>query len=46
MVVVFVQLTPIDQFHLTKDEPNRSCLLALCDIILAQDPDITAEWKL
>ena len=40
-----MQLTPIDHFYLTKDEPNRSCLLALRDIILAQDPDITAEWK-
>jgi len=40
-----MHLTPIDHFYLTKEEPNRSCLLALCDIILAQDPDITAEWK-
>jgi hypothetical protein len=38
-------LTPIDQFYLTKDEPNRGCLLAMRDIILTQDPDITAEWK-
>jgi hypothetical protein len=40
-----MHLPPIDQFYLTKDEPNRGCLLALRDIILAQDPDITAEWK-
>jgi len=38
-------LTPIDQFYLTKDEPNRGCLLALRDIILSFDTDITAEWK-
>lgn len=40
-----MQLTPIDAFYLNKDEPNRSCFLALRDIILAQDPGITAEWK-
>lgn len=40
-----MQLTPIDHFYLTKEEPNKGCLLALRDIILAQDPDITAEWK-
>ncbi|SEO50518.1 protein of unknown function (DU1801) [Mucilaginibacter gossypiicola] len=40
-----MQLTPIDHFYLTKEEPNKSCLLALRDIILAQDTDITAEWK-
>lgn len=40
-----MNLTPIDQFYLTKEEPNRSCLLALRDIILMQDPDVTAEWK-
>ncbi|QEM14086.1 DUF1801 domain-containing protein [Mucilaginibacter rubeus] len=38
-------LTPIDHFYLTKEEPNRSCLLALRDIILSFDADITAEWK-
>jgi hypothetical protein len=38
-----MQLTPLDTFYLTKEEPNKSCLLALRDIILAQDPDITAE---
>ena len=38
-------LTPIDHFYLTKDEPNRSCLLALRDIVLSLDADITAEWK-
>lgn len=40
-----MHLTPIDQFYLTKDEPNRGCLLALRDIVLSFDPNITAEWK-
>ncbi|MGF7077514.1 DUF1801 domain-containing protein [Mucilaginibacter sp. 3215] len=40
-----MQLSQIDTFYLTKDEPNHSCLLALRDIIMAQDPGITAEWK-
>ncbi|MEO6166026.1 MAG: DUF1801 domain-containing protein [Chitinophagales bacterium] len=35
----------LDNFYLEKDEPARSCLLALRKIILLQDPEITAEWK-
>lgn len=35
----------IDDFYLTKKEPVKSCLLALRDIILSQDNDITAAWK-
>ncbi|MFS2190395.1 DUF1801 domain-containing protein [Mucilaginibacter sp. Mucisp84] len=38
-------LAPIDDFYLTKDEPNRSCLLSMRDIILSFDSNITAEWK-
>jgi len=38
-------LNAIDNFYLTKTEPLRSCLLALKDIILAQNKAITAEWK-
>jgi len=34
-----------DDFYLQKDEPVKSCLLALRDIILSQDPEITSAWK-
>lgn len=32
-------------FYLSKEEPNKSCLLALRDIILKQDKNITATVK-
>ncbi|MBL7747236.1 MAG: DUF1801 domain-containing protein, partial [Chitinophagaceae bacterium] len=38
-------LRDIDTFYLQKDEPIKSCLLALREIILSQDKDITATWK-
>lgn len=38
-------LTQLDNFYLQKDEPIRSCLLALREIILKQDNDISAAWK-
>lgn len=34
-----------DQFYLKKEEPVKSCLLALREIILAQDKNITPAWK-
>jgi hypothetical protein len=34
-----------DSYFLQQTEPNRSCLLALRDIILAQDKAITPAWK-
>jgi hypothetical protein len=38
--------TELDNFYLNQDEPNQSCLMALKDIILAQDKThITAAWK-
>lgn len=37
--------TEIDNFYLQKNEPVKSCLLALRDIILKQDKEITAAWK-
>ncbi|WPU92660.1 DUF1801 domain-containing protein [Mucilaginibacter sabulilitoris] len=37
--------TQTDNFYLQKDEPLKSCLLALRDIILKQDKDISAAWK-
>ncbi|MBB6109692.1 protein of unknown function (DU1801) [Mucilaginibacter lappiensis] len=38
-------LTQLYNFYLQKDEPIRGCLLALKDIILKQDQNISAEWK-
>jgi len=38
-------LRDIDQFYLGKEEPVKSCLVALREIILKQDHNITAAWK-
>jgi len=35
----------IDNYYLNKDEPNKSCLLALRSIILEQDPNVTETMK-
>ena len=35
----------VDTYYLNKKEPNRSCLLALRNIILRQDPNITETQK-
>jgi hypothetical protein len=35
----------IDKYYFDKDEPNKSCLLALRNIILKQDVDITETQK-
>lgn len=34
-----------DNFYMQQDEPAKSCLLALKEIILNQDKEITAAWK-
>ena len=34
-----------ENFYLNKEEPNKSCLLALRDIILNQDDNITETTK-
>lgn len=34
-----------DHFYLNQSEPNKSCLLALRDIILAQDENMVATVK-
>lgn len=34
-----------EQFFLNKDDPNKSCLLTLRDIILSQDEHITETTK-
>lgn len=38
-------LNALDNFYLQKEEPVKSCLLALREIILLQDKEITAAWK-
>ncbi|WP_183567387.1 DUF1801 domain-containing protein [Mucilaginibacter sp. SP1R1] len=38
-------LTPTDNFYLQHPEPVKSCLLALREIILAQDKEVSAAWK-
>lgn len=38
-------ISELDNFYLKKEEPVKSCLLALRDIILAHDKNFTAEWK-
>ena len=39
-------MTPeLDTFYLNKAEPNRSCLLALRDIILSQDEKVNETRK-
>lgn len=38
-------LSELDKFYLAKEESLQVCLLALRDIILMNNPNITAEWK-
>ncbi len=38
-------LREIDSFYLNKEEPNKSCLLAMRNIILDQDNSITETLK-
>lgn len=38
-------MTELDNFYFQQDEPTKSCLLALREIILHQDTDITNAWK-
>jgi hypothetical protein len=40
-----MNVTEQDHFYLKQEEPIRSCLLALREIILSQDKDIAAAWK-
>ena len=35
----------LDNFYLKHEEPTRGCLLALRDLILKHNNEITAEWK-
>lgn len=38
-------LNQLSNFYLDQLEPTKSCLLALKEIILSVDKDITPEWK-
>ncbi len=38
-------MNQLDNFYLAKEEPIKSCLLALRTIILKQDKEITTAWK-
>ncbi len=38
-------LPELENYYLTKNEPIKSCLLALRDIILAFDSQISEAWK-
>jgi hypothetical protein len=35
----------LDNFYLKKQEPIKSCLLAMREIIIASDDDVTPAWK-
>jgi hypothetical protein len=35
----------LDNFYFQQEEPTKGTLLALKELILAQDPDITQDWK-
>jgi hypothetical protein len=35
----------LNNFYLQKEEPVRSCLLAMREIILSQDANVSAAWK-
>jgi len=38
-------LKDLDNYYATKDEPSKSCLLAMRSLILKHDKDITEAWK-
>ncbi|AOM76039.1 DUF1801 domain-containing protein [Pedobacter steynii] len=38
-------LNPLESFYFGKEEPIRSCLLTLRELILKQNSRMTAEWK-
>jgi len=38
-------MTELDNFYLQQDEPIKGTLLALREIILQQDEDVTNTWK-
>ncbi|TAF33814.1 MAG: DUF1801 domain-containing protein [Cytophagales bacterium] len=38
-------MKPIENFYLEKDEPVRSCLITLHQVILSQDTLISCSWS-
>jgi hypothetical protein len=40
-----LELTNSNAFYLQKKEPDKSCLLALREIILSQNKNLTPAWK-
>ncbi len=38
-------MNPLENFYWQQQEPIKSCLLVLRELILAQDEHITNEWK-
>jgi hypothetical protein len=38
-------INPLEQFFLQREEPDKSCLLALRDVILELDSNISLAWK-
>ncbi len=38
-------LKPTEQFYLNLEEPNQSCFMAMREIILSLDDQVTEEWK-
>jgi hypothetical protein len=38
-------MSPIENWFAQQEEPNKSCYLALRQIILRFDPDISEAWK-
>lgn len=38
-------LSDIDKFYLDKEEPVKSCLMALRTIILRYHPELTPQWR-
>lgn len=37
--------TPLDNFYISLDEPLKSCMLALRDVVVNYNEQIVAEWK-
>lgn len=36
---------PLDQFYIDLEEPTQGCMIALRDVLLSLDENITPEWK-
>ena len=38
-------LSALDDYYLNQPEPTKSCMLALRDMIISMDENITLAWK-